>query len=425
MRHNRRGWKILFPAALAVLVAALFLAGCGQGAAPQGEQGKQEGAAPEGKTIKVGIIDAYTGPPSTYTNDALDGFKLALDEVNKEGVLGAKIEFVKRDDQFKVDQALTWAKELVMQEKVDILAGSINSAAALAVSEYAKEQKVPYFVWGAMSEKITGEKGHRYVFSMLPNTRMIGRAGAVQMKDMRETKYWLAGSDYEYGHSVVDNFWSSFQEMKPQAQKLGETWWPVGEPNFTPYLNAIRTAKPEVLVVGTGGADMVPVLKAIKATGLNKEMKVWVHTATDLSTLRPLGAEAPEGIFGTNPYHYYFPDTPANKEFVEKFEKAYGRKPAAFALNGYVTGKFIAEGFKKAGAIDKEKLIDALEGLSIESPVGTVTVRDYDHQIVAPMFFGTTGKEAGADVLVAKDITTLTGDEIMPPVEQIKKVRGQ
>src|SRR5512140_3222099 len=87
--------------------------------------------------IKVGIIDTYTGPPTTFTFDVRDAFKLATDEMNaKGGVIGRKIEFTTRDDKFKVDAALSLAKELVMNEKVDILMGTINSAGSLAVSEY-------------------------------------------------------------------------------------------------------------------------------------------------------------------------------------------------------------------------------------------------------------------------------------------------
>ncbi|MFZ5632469.1 MAG: ABC transporter substrate-binding protein [Bacillota bacterium] len=403
-------------AALLVLTTALAAAGCGS-------QAGREGGGKEAKPLKVGIIDCYTGPATTYTQDALDGFKLALQEIGGQG--GPKIEFVQRDDQFKVDLALNWAKELVMREQVDLLAGSINSAAALGVSQYARENKVPFLVWGAMSNKISGEAGHRYVFQMLPNTAMIGRAGAVQMSRMPYTRYWLAGSDYEYGHSVVSNFWANLEKMKPGVVKAGESWWRVGEPDFTPYINGIRAAKPEVLVVGTGGADMVPFLKAVKATGLSREIKVWVHTATDLSTLRPLGAEAPEELLGTNPYHYYYPDTPENKAFVEAFKKAYNREPAAFALYGYITGKSIAEAYKKAGGPDREKIVGALEGLTLNSPVGPVTIRQFDHQVMMPMFFGKTARSKDLPYLVAGEITTLPADQIIPPVEEIQKARAK
>ena len=115
------------------------------------------------RNIKVGIIDCYSGPAALFGKDALNGFKLALKEINKEGVLGKKIEFTTRDTKFKVDLALNFAKELVLREGVDILVGTINSGAALAVSEaVAKREKVPFIAWISKSENITGKKGHSF-----------------------------------------------------------------------------------------------------------------------------------------------------------------------------------------------------------------------------------------------------------------------
>ncbi len=409
---RRKVLRYLALAGVLVLLASSLLSGCGQ--QPAAEK-------PGGKTITVGIIDSYTGPPSAYTQDALDGFQLAINEVAKQG--GPTIKFIKRDDEFKVDKAQSWAKELVMQQKVDVLAGTINSGGTLAVSQYAKENKIPFFDWGGMSDKITGASGHRYVFSMLPNTAMIGKAGAVQMSKLPYTKYWLAGSDYEYGHSVVNNLWSNLQKLKPDVQKVGETWWKVGEPDFTPYIASIRAAKPDAVIVGTGGADMVPFMKALQNTGLAKDIPVWIHTATDAGTLKPLGDNAPVGVLGTNAYFYYYPDTAANKAFDQAFSSAYNRHPTAFALFGYMTGKFLAAAVEKAGT-DKEKIIDAMEGMTVDSPIGPMTMRKEDHLIQMNMFYGKTGKDASGKV-VATEINTLPADQVMPNIDDVLKQRSK
>jgi ABC-type uncharacterized transport system substrate-binding protein len=110
----------------------------------------------QARNIKVGIIDCYSGPPAVFGKDALNGFKLALKEINRKGVLGKKIEYTTRDTKFKVDLALNFAKELVLREDVDVIVGTINSGAALAVSEaVAKKEKVPFIVWISKSENIT------------------------------------------------------------------------------------------------------------------------------------------------------------------------------------------------------------------------------------------------------------------------------
>lgn len=380
----------------------------------------------EARNIKVGIIDCYSGPAAVFGNDALNGFKLALGKINNQGVLGKKIEFTTRDTKFKVDIGLSMAKELVMRENVDVLAGTISSSVALAVSDYVKGEKVPFFVWISKTEKLTGEKGHRYVFSTGENTAMAGKAGGVALSKKPYVKYWIAGDDYEYGHAIGDAAWRNLKALKPDVEMVGQSWWKVGEPDLIPYITAIVTAKPDAVIFCTGGRSMTNILKAVKATGMAEKFPIWVHTATDHAVLKPLGPEAPEGVMGTMDYHFYYPDTPENMAFVKAFEGAYGAPPGFPAFHGYITAHFIAEAFKKAGSLDKEKFIDALEGLKIDSPAGgKLEMRACDHQTVLPMYLGVTKKVPQYDFLISSDIVTLTGDQVMPTCDEIMKARGQ
>jgi branched-chain amino acid transport system substrate-binding protein len=376
----------------------------------------------DARNIKVGIVDTYSGPAAVFGNDALNGFKLAVNEINKQGVLGGKIDFTTRDEQFKVDIGLNMAKELVMKENVDVLVGTINSGASMAISEaVAKKEKVPFFVWTAKSENITGKAGHRYVFSTAENTAMAGKSAAVALSQKPFKKFWIAGDDYEYGHALADAVWRNLSKIKPGVETIGKTWWKPGEPDLVPYLTAIQAAKPDCIIFATGGLSMANVLKVMKATDM--KIPAWIHTATDHSVLKPLGMNAPEGVMGTIQYHYYYPDLAANKKFAKDFQAAYGNPPGFPAFNAYTTAQFIAEGFRKAGKIDKEKFIDAVEGLKVDTPVGKVEMRACDHQAVYPMFLGTTKISAEHGGAISSDIITLRGAEVMPSCEEIAEAR--
>jgi branched-chain amino acid transport system substrate-binding protein len=376
--------------------------------------------------IKIGIIDSYTGPPSTFTNDVRDAFKLATDEINaKGGVLKRKIEFTTRDDKFKVDLALSMVKELVMMEKVDILMGTINSAATLAVSEYCKTEKIPFIVTFSKSEKITGEKGHRYVFEVSENTVMIGKAAAAGLAKKPYIKYWIAGDDYEYGHACADGVWNTLKKLKPKVELMGQSWWKVGEPELTPYLTAISAAKPDAVIFSPGGATITNLMKVSKTTGFAEKFPIYLHTATEHSNLAPLGLDAPEGVIGTSNYHFYYPDTPKNKAFAKAFKDGYGREPRVGALYGYLAGQFITKALQKAGKMDREKFIDALSGLKVDSPIGEIEMRAFDHQAMLPMFMGVTKKVPQYPFLIASDIVTIPAKDLMPSIEEIKKARGQ
>jgi branched-chain amino acid transport system substrate-binding protein len=408
---RRRGVALLGLAVLVSVVAATP-------ASPQAAAPRLE------RAIKVGIVDTYSGPPAVFGTDALNGFRLALTEINRDGVLGARIEFVTRDERFSPEVGLSMARELVLQERVDILVGTINSATALAISAYAKEQRIPFLVWISKSEKITGQSGHRYVFSTGENTAMAGRAIAEALARRPYTRFWIGAEDYEYGHSITNSFWKFMKRAKPEVTLLGQTWWRTGEPDLVPYLTAIANARPDAVFFGTGGAGMTNVLRVMKATGMSTRLPAAIHTAIDHAVLRPLGPNAPEGVLGTIDYLWYHPDTPANQAFVRAFQAAYGGPPGFPAFHGYSTAYFIAEAIRKARSLDREKFVDALEGLVIRTPVGQVEMRACDHQAVLPLFMGVTRKSPQYEFLVAGDIVTLRGPEVMPTCDDIRKARG-
>ena len=400
---------LLFLASAALIVGAFVLPHAGYAA----------------NTIKVGIIDTYSGPPAGFSQDVLDGFKMVVNEVNaKGGVRGRKIEFTTRDEKFRPDIGLDMAKELLYKEKVDILMGTINSATALAVSDLAKKEKVPFLCTNARSAKITGEQGHRYVFGIAENTIMAGRADAVVLAKKPYVKYWIGGDDYEYGHDIADATWNTLKALKPDVQLAGQTWWKVGEPDFAPYITAIMQAKPDFLIVAVGGNDMITFAKASKLTGLAEKIPMVDHTLIDPGILGPLGMDAPVGVYSSTTYLYYYPDTPTNRAFAEQFKKNTGRYPMMFAIYGYAAGQLIARGFEKAGSFDKEKFVTALEGLQVDSPVGKLEMRGCDHQLQLPMLFGVTKKDPKiSDRLVAGDLQVIPYKEYMPTCEEVLKSR--
>jgi branched-chain amino acid transport system substrate-binding protein len=183
--------------------------------------------------------------------------------------------------------------------------------------------------------------------------------------------------------------------------------------------------EPDAVIFCTGGASMANIMKAIKATGMSEQVPIWVHTATDYAVLKALGGEAPEGVMGTADYHFYYPDTPEHQAFVKAFEEAYGNPPGFPAFHGYLTAHLIAEAFEKAGALDKEKFIDALEGLKVAGPTGELEMRACDHQLMLPIYMGVTKKVPEYDFLISSDIVTVSGGDVMPTCDEIKAARGE
>jgi branched-chain amino acid transport system substrate-binding protein len=213
--------------------------------------------------------------------------------------------------------------------------------------------------------------------------------------------------------------------LKPEAQLLGQTWWKVGETDFVPYITQIMAAKPDYLIMGNSGASVIGFQKASKATGLVDRIPIYQHTAIEFAVLSSLGLEGPENVAGTASYIFYYPKTAENKAFVDKYQKMNNRLPTMPAFYGYITAQFIAKGYQKAGKVDREKLINALEGMTLEgTAIGKLQIRACDHQLLLPVFYGVTKKVPEyKDHLVGVDIVTVPAGEGYASCEEIAQAR--
>jgi branched-chain amino acid transport system substrate-binding protein len=359
--------------------------------------------------IRVGIVDAYQAPPSRLPVDVLDGFRLAADKINAEGgVRSMRIVPVTRGGKPESGSGLATARALVAEEKVDILVATSDRARAFDLADFAAKERVPLFI--AFSERpVTGgRQGNRYVFTMSESPRMAGVAAAVMLHEKPYENYWIAGDDDDYGHALADALWGALKQLEPTFVLVGQSWWKADHTDFTPYIARIIAAQPDFVVVATGPSNIARFQRAAKAAGLSGKIPFYQHWANEQSVLAAQGNDAVEGVYGTASYLFYNPSTPANNAFSDEFRKAFHRYPGSGAFYGYMTARFIAEGYRKAGKVDKEQLISSLEGMRLDSPVGSVAIRSCDHQLELPIFLSVTGKNpAYPDFLASVSLQSL------------------
>src|SRR5438093_98137 len=176
-------------------------------------------AAAQGKAIRIGEINSYSGLATVYTFPYKEGLLMATKEINDAGgVLGRPIEFIFRDDKLKPDEAVKAARELVGQEKVDFLAGCISSGVGLAISAYAKEAKTLYFATHCQTSRLTWDDGHKYVAHTTNNVNQYVRTLAKKASTLPYKKWAHISPDYEYGHNVWDEFIAYLKQLKPDAR---------------------------------------------------------------------------------------------------------------------------------------------------------------------------------------------------------------
>lgn len=385
--------------------------------------------------IKIGVIDAMSGPAkAAFGEPAMLGWQMVAEEINsKGGINGRTIEIILRDDKFSDSKALAAAEELIRKEGIHFLGGTSNSAAALNVSSFAKDQKKIFMVHISRSERITGEKGHRYVFAACPNTVIEGKSGASYAKYRKYLKWFIIGEDYEYGHSIAENFWKELQKLQPAVEKVGEAWVPLGTTDYSQHVQEIMAKNPSGVFVAFGASGMTRFMSQAVKAGILEKTHVFLNLMADPALNAQLkDTPVGENALGSTSYLWYFPNTPENKQFVSQYNEFMKKRgvadpipPGSTFFSGYCSARFLTEAIKKAGTTDTEKVIDALEGMTIDTPVGAITMRSCDHQATTPVYWGRMqrGQERGLPIILSP--YCVRAEDLLPKCEEIARLRQQ
>ncbi len=357
-------------------------------------------AAPFGaeaqKPIKVGYPMILSGPGALFGDPAAKGAQMFVDEINaKGGVLGRKIELLPRDTKGNADEAVRVSRELILKENVDFLVGTLTSAEGPAVSVVAKENKVVFIAPIPKTDQLTAaDKLHPYVFRVAANTTMEGRSAAEIVAKWPVTKVGTISPDYAYGQDVTKSFVEHLKKIKPSVQIVDQQWPKLGEPDYTPFINAQMAKRPEAVFSSLWGGHFVNFAKQAKPLGYFDALKynfIGVGEAGSPESTKTMGKDYPVGIWGNSYDAFYWGETPAHRDYVARLSKYLKDEyPSSWAIQGWIGMAFLAEAIKKAGSTDSDKVSKALLGLTIDTPIGKQTIREKDHQANRGQLYGKT-----------------------------------
>jgi branched-chain amino acid transport system substrate-binding protein len=353
-------------------------------------------AASAQKPIKVGFPMILSGPGALFGEPASKGAQMFVDEINaKGGVLGRKLELLPRDTKGNADEAVRVARELILKENVDFLVGTLTSAEGPAVSVVAKENKVVFIAPIPKTDQLTApDKLHPYVFRVAANTTMEGRSAAEIVAKWPVTKVATISPDYAYGQDVTKSFVEHLKKIKPSVQIVDQQWPKLGEPDYTPFINAQMAKKPDAVFSSLWGGHFVNFAKQAKPLGYFDAVKynvIAVGEAGSPESTKAMGKDYPVGIWGNSYDAFYWGETPAHRDYVARLSKYLKDEyPSSWAIQGWIGMAFLAEAIKKAGSTDSDKVSKALLGLSIDTPIGKQVIREKDHQANRGQLYGKT-----------------------------------
>lgn len=378
------------------------------------------GVAQAQDVIKIGEVNSYKAQPA-FLEPYRKGMELAVEQVNAAGgVNGKKIELVVRDDNGNPGDAVRAAEELISREKVDVLTGSFLSHVGLALTDFAKQRKVFFLAAEPLTDKIVWEDGNRYTFRLRASTYMQVAMLAPAAAELKKKRWALVYPNYEYGQSSVSTFKQLLKQAQPDVEFVAEQATPLGKVDAGSVVQALNDAKPDAIFNVLFGADLLKFVREANTRGLFEGREVVSLLTGEPEYLDPLKDDTPEGWVVTG-YPWYGIDTPEHKAFLSAYQAKFNDYPRLGTVVGYSAIVSLAEGMKKAGSTDTEKMISAFEGLDVPTPFGPVTYRALDHQSTMGAYVGYTKKQDGKGVM--ENYSYRDGADFMPSDEEVAKLR--
>ena len=345
------------------------------------------------ETIKIGVILPFSGQFADTGIQLDNGIKLYMKQ-HGDTVAGKKIEVIRKDvGGIAPDVAKRLAQELVVRDKVDVLAGFALTPNALAAGDVSAEAKKFMVVMNAATAIITTKSPFMARTSLTP-PQLNEPFGTWAYKN-GVRKVFTMVSDFGPGHDGEQAFHRAFKEAGGEI--VGAVRFPVANPDFSAFVQRAKDANPDGIYIWIpGGAQPAAIQKALADRGVDPK-KIKVMGQGELAEENALKSVGDASIGTITVYHYdYNHDSAMNKKFVKEYNDAFSRNPDIYTIGGYDGMHLIYEALKKTGGkTDGDALIAAAKGMAWESPRGPISIDPETRDIIQTVYIRRVEKVGG------------------------------
>lgn len=369
-------WKKLASAALAAMVFASVLSGCG---------GDSKKAADSGDTIKVGASFELTGNVANYGKSILSGLKMATDEVNKNGgVNGKKLTIIESDNKSEPSESGNSITKLVTQDKVVAVVGPAISGCVAAGAPITTANKIPHIAPAATAPGITVENGKvkEFMFRACFIDPFQGQVMAVFADQTLKVKnvaiLYDSSSDYSKGLAEV------FQKtLEGKGGKIvAKEAFLAKDMDFKSSLTKLKASNPEAIYVPGYYEEVSKIIKQAREIGINVPL-LGCDGWESPKLAEIAGKDALQGCYYVSAFSAQDQD-PSVQSFIKAYKEKYQKDPDIFAMQGYNAGLVLVDALKRAGTTDGTKLAKAIaETKDLPVASGKLTF-DANHNPVMP-----------------------------------------
>lgn len=372
--------------------------------------------------IRIGEINTYSPSAlSGFMEKYRQGIELHVEETNRGGgLLGRPLEVVYRDDALSVDKAAQEAERLLVEDQVDLIAGTFTSDVGLAVARVADRLQRVFVATEPRTDRLVWDEGSRYVFRIRTSQYMMASMLVSNAAATLPRRVTTISPDYEGARRMARVATELLSRVRPDIVFGEPVHFKLGAIDEA-AMDRLAASRPEAIFSVVYGSDLLPFVRMGRARGLF-EQAVVLSPLADPEYLLTVGDELPEGwiVLG---YPGDQDTRPAHLEFFRSYTGRFGSEPDAAALIGYMGMQAITAAIRRAGSPDTEALVQALRGLDYDSPIGPIRVRAGDHQATVGNWIGRTAVRGGRPVV--EDFRFLDGADYLPPEDEGARARPE
>lgn len=390
-------------------------------------------AQPAPTPYKLGIVTFLSGAAAgPFGVPARNAAELLVEALNagklpapydKKGINGSPIETVIVDEAGGTTKQVTEYRNLVQRQNVDAVIGYISSGDCLAIAPLADELKKITIFFDCGTPRVFEDANYKYLFRTGATATMDNVAAArYLLKNNPNTKN-ISGinQNYAWGQDSWNDFKASMEALKPGVKVTTEQFPKLLAGQYGAEISALLVDKPDVVHSSFWGGDMEALVLQGKARGIFEGRDV-VLTCGETAMFR-LASQIPNGavLGGRGPHGVFAPDNALNRWFREAYTERYGTPPTypsykmVQAILGLKAATEKAAG-GKPGQPSEEAVIAAFEGLSFETPSGTVDMKlGKGHQAVQSTAYGRFKLDPATGQPTMTDVTTYAAECVNPP----------
>lgn len=344
--------------------------------------------AQKGETVKIAFIDPLSGLLGPVGQNQVKTLQFLMEKYNKSNPAGVKFELVTFDNKLSPAETLTAFKAATDQGIRYVTQGDSSGVAAALLDAVIKHnernpgKEVVYLNHSAVDPDLTNSKCNYWHFRFDADTSMKMEAITTYMKDMPDVKkVFLLNQNYAHGHQVAKYAKELLARKRPDVQIVGEDLHPIAQVrDFAPYVAKIKASGADTVITGNWGSDLALFIKAANEAGYTGKFFTYYTSTTGTPTA--IGAAGAGRIYQVSYSHYNMGGQ--TQQWGDEYKARFKDDLYTNSLTHIMS--YLSQAMANAKSTDPVKVAAALEGLTLKSFNGEVTMRKTDHQLQQPLY---------------------------------------